>query len=299
MFDPQLGPEDQKEPERKPLTAGERRFVIWFSVLLFAGFAAEVLRGFTPAKLSLLFFLLFYPPLTAFHEAGHALVARWVGWRVERVVVGVGPIWRRWELDGVPVELRRVPLGGFVVPVPERLDRPRLSNALIFAAGPGAELLVVALLVVTLGWDTLTSRTTSVPLIAAQSLAAAAAVGAIHNLIPFRTAEGQASDGLGILNSFSLTRDDLRVRQAIPALLEAETLLTEGDLKGGFAALNAARDRHADVLVVQLMAAEMEARLGERKGEVLMELAHFARTQTLSADERALVEATLDRIRAL
>lgn len=295
MFDPQLGPQG---PEERPPTAGERRFIFWFMAIFGLLLLAEIAKDFSPIKLAILFFLLAYPVLTVIHEGGHALMARWVGWRVERVVIGVGPVWRATEIGGVPVELRRVPLGGFVVPVPERLDRPRLSNALIFFAGPGAELLVIGLIALILGGDLL-QPSDRLPVIFAQSVAAAAAVGAAHNLIPFRTAEGQMSDGLGVLSSLSLTREDLELRQVMPDLLEAEARLEAGDLKGGQVALEAIRAAHPDHLLVELMISEMEARLGGRRGEMLMHVAQLGRRADLSERDKALVEATLARIRGL
>ncbi|MFN3202161.1 MAG: site-2 protease family protein [Bradymonadia bacterium] len=294
MFDPHRPPGN----EERPLTPQERRFVIWFMALLVGLLGAEVVRDFTPVKIAVVFFLAAYVVLTAIHEAGHAIMARLMGWRVERVVIGFGPLWKGFSVDGVPVELRMIPIGGYVLPVPERTDRPRLANALIFAAGPGAELAVVALLLLIFGWTTMTSASTALSVIAIQSVAAAALVGAINNLIPRRTAEGQVTDGLGILISFKLTREDLEIRKAMPDLLDAEVRFAAGDLEGARAVLAEAQKRHSKVFVVKLMAAELDARHG-RKGQVLMELAQLARSGGLSEREQALVEVTLDRVRQL
>src|SRR5207302_11057413 len=126
-----------------------------------------------PAKLTALFILLFWIPLLVVHESGHALVAALLGWRVRRMVVGMGPRLARFRVGPVPVELRLIPVEGFVEPAPTNLRSPQSKSALIYLAGPGAELLVLVVLALILGVETLLSKTEHLGLLAAQSLAVA------------------------------------------------------------------------------------------------------------------------------
>jgi hypothetical protein len=103
--------------------------------------------------------------------------------------------------------VRLFPVEGFVQPVPNDLRSPRLKSALIYLAGPGAELLVLALVVLLAGPATLLTRTDEIGVIVLQSLALALSVSVVVNLVPHQamTASGPvANDGLGILRSFLL-----------------------------------------------------------------------------------------------
>jgi hypothetical protein len=192
----------------KPLTPGERWGYGLFLAVLLGLFGGEILHDFHPAKLAALFVVLFWAPMLVVHEGGHAVVAALLGWRVRRVVLGFGRVVGSFRVGGVPVELRLFPIEGFVEPAPRDLRAPRLKNALIYAAGPGVEVLLVAIIAAVVGLDTLTTRTTNVGMLAVQSLCVTALIGAIVNLIPtsYWGAGGVevANDGLGILRSFSL-----------------------------------------------------------------------------------------------
>src|SRR3954454_22615983 len=96
-----------------PVPPGERLSYVLFLLLVVGLFAAEVVHNFTPAKLSALFFVLFWLPLVAWHELGHALTAAALGWRVDRVVVGFGKLLGHFTVAGVPVELRLLAVEGF------------------------------------------------------------------------------------------------------------------------------------------------------------------------------------------
>ena len=168
---------------------------------------AEVARDFETAKLSAIFIPLFWMPLVALHEAGHAIVARACGWEVERVVIGFGKLLRQFKVGRTSVQLRQVPIEGFVLPFPRNLHRPRLKQTLIYAGGPGAEALVVAIVYLALGGDVLLSKSDSIPIIAAQSLCVSALMGMVFTLIPHTTTTGGGrswSDGMGILMSWRL-----------------------------------------------------------------------------------------------
>lgn len=196
-----LGVDRPERPLRK-----DERVAVWVMVGLFCGgFALELLvNDFTPAKLSAFFIPLLWMPLVALHEAGHAVAARLCGWRVKRVVIGFGPVVKSLRIASTPVHLCQVPLEGYVLPYPTHLRSPRLRSSFIYAAGPGVELMLVLAIYLALGHDSLLSRSTSVGLIAAQSLCIAALMGVTINLVPHWTQKGGWSDGMGILMSWRL-----------------------------------------------------------------------------------------------
>jgi regulator of sigma E protease len=97
--------------------------------------------------------------LIALHEAGHMLVARRLGMRVDRFSIGFGPIlWSR-QVGGTEYVLSAVPLGGYVRIVGmapgEEIDpadqsaycnQPAWRRVLVLAAGPGANYLTAVVL---------------------------------------------------------------------------------------------------------------------------------------------------------
>ena len=178
-------------------------------------FAAEIFRDFKLVKLSVPLMLLYVFPLTALHEAGHAIVSHVLGWRVCRVVVGYGPTVLRFRVRSVPVDVRLWPLGGYVIPAPQTLTRPRLESALIYAAGPAAEALLALLLLFVLGPERLLSPTDEFGTLAAQALLAIVAIDLVFNLVPLpiESERGQGlTDGLGMLLSpfpFALALSEL------------------------------------------------------------------------------------------
>jgi len=161
-------------PERTPETPDER----WSSaifLLLFVGLIlAGLLQDFEPVKISAVLVVLFWVPLLALHEAGHALMAAAVGWHVGQVVIGMGNEIKRFRVGGTPVEIRMFPVSGFVRHVPTNLNLPHLKCALIYFAGPGIELLLAGVLLLAVGPDRLLTRTNDYLIIAVQSLALAA-----------------------------------------------------------------------------------------------------------------------------
>jgi hypothetical protein len=190
---------------RGPMTPGERNFVVFFATVVLALMAAEIVHNYEPVKLSALMVLLFWVPLLALHEVGHALAAALLGWYVGRVVIGVGRLVARFRVGTALVEVRLLPVEGFVVPVPRNLRRPRLKSALIYFAGPGSELLLLAVVALALGPSTLLARTDHVGTLAAQSLCVAVLVSAVSNLVPHAVqvhGGSVANDGLGIIRSF-------------------------------------------------------------------------------------------------
>ena len=102
------------------------------------------------------------------------------------------------------MEIRMLPLEGFVSIAPRNLNSVKLKHALIYFAGPGIELLVFFGIWAFLGTEQLFSQNDNYYQIALQSLAFAALVGAVINLIPLgiTTESGSTpNDGLGIILS--------------------------------------------------------------------------------------------------
>ncbi len=145
-------------PESGPLSPRDRWVYGIFFVVLLALFAAEVFHDYQPVKLSALLVVVFWIPLLALHEAGHALMAAALGWYVGQVVVGMGRVVSSFRLGSALIEVRLFPVEGFVKCVPMNLRQPHLKSALIYFAGPGIELLLAALILLLVGPENLFRR---------------------------------------------------------------------------------------------------------------------------------------------
>jgi hypothetical protein len=197
MYDPQTG--------SGPLAPWQKWFCAGLLAIVLGWLLFETFHDFAPVKLAPLLLILFWMPLMALHEAGHAAVARLLGWYVGKIVLGMGPELGRFRLGDADVEVRLVPVEGFVQCVPTNLRWPRLKSALIYFAGPGADLLVALGILLAVGPGRLFSESADVGLLVVQCLALAAASQAALNLIPHAvfTPNGPlANDGLGIILSF-------------------------------------------------------------------------------------------------
>ncbi|MEM0896849.1 MAG: M50 family metallopeptidase [Verrucomicrobiota bacterium] len=175
--------------------------------------SAEIMIDYEPRKLGALFLLLAWGPLLFLHEAGHAIVAHWCGWNVERVVLGFGHRMKRFTIGRTVVDVRAIPIEGFVLPTPRDLKSPRLRSTLIYAAGPVAEAVLLVLIIIMVGWDTLLTSTDHPGMIAVQATCVAIVMGLIFNLIPHTTQTGGGhswNDGMGILWSHRLPDEYFR-----------------------------------------------------------------------------------------
>jgi membrane-associated protease RseP (regulator of RpoE activity) len=204
----------KKEPE--PMTAGEINFLAFFLAVVLGLFVAEIIHDYKPVKLTALFIVLWWMPLLVVHEAGHALMAAALGWHVGRVVIGFGRLVHKFRVGGTAVEVRMIPLEGFIVPIPRDLRVPRLKSALIYFAGCGAQLVILAVVVAVVGLETMVSASDQVPVLAAQSLGVVVLLRCVFNLLPLWVSDNNspdpdkriASDGLTIIRSFTRPEDD-------------------------------------------------------------------------------------------
>lgn len=290
-----LPPELQRSQDERPWTSSERLIAVGFSLLFFGLLAAEIVHDWTPARLSVPVFVISWAVLTAIHELGHALVARALGWRVDQLRVGLGPLVRQLEWRGVAIELRAFPIVGFVVVTPGSLDSARAKSAAIYAAGPGIELLIAAAVATAVGWHTILAPSESLTVVSAQAFCAAALYGAVINLIPFSPQPGVITDGLGILRSPFLPRSHFEAQMMRPTLVEAARLHESGDPTAALALLEQEAAAHPEVLLLQSAIARALVDLG-RAEEALLNLR--ALTRTADPRERKDGEAALTELRA-
>lgn len=199
--------------QRDPKDRSEKIIYWTFMILILGLFVAAYVENPSPRKLSVPFFLGSWMVLVAIHELGHALMAWIVGWGVHRIVIGFGKPVLKFQLRGVPVEVRVFPISGFVEPHQKDLVAPRFKDALIYAAGPGVELLIAFVLASAVGFTTMFTRTDHLGILFLQSFAVAALAGAILNLIPMPIQSNGgwiANDGLGIIQSLRRSDRDYR-----------------------------------------------------------------------------------------
>jgi len=194
---------DQRNRDKETTSRGEKIFILVISLAFLFMMTMEIMSNYEPKKLGALLFVVFWIPLLFIHEFGHAIMAKSLGWRVNRIVIGFGKVLMHTRLLGAPMEIRSIPLEGFVQIAPKTVTLARLKHALIYFAGPGIELLAFFIIMIILGgFDQMFIITNDYTRIALQSFAFAALAGAVLNLIPLgiTTADGSTpNDGMGIL----------------------------------------------------------------------------------------------------
>jgi membrane-associated protease RseP (regulator of RpoE activity) len=191
--------------------------LIGFVVLVMGGFAVDVAINFQARKATVLFMVLLWFPLLALHEAGHAVAARFYGCHVDRVVLGFGRELGRFRVGGVLVIVHMIPIEGFVRFSTAGVKISRFGRAMTYFAGCGAELLVLAALMLAIGPTTLFTASDYIPLLIAQSVAVVIIMGAVFNLVPHYARSHRdhpanfsytPNDGLGIVLSLMGRFDD-------------------------------------------------------------------------------------------
>lgn len=211
---------DQRHHDKELATKGEKIFIIIMSIAFLFMMTMEIMTNYEPKKLGALLFIVFWIPLLFIHEMGHAIMAKILGWKVQRIVIGIGKILTQTNLLNTPMEIRSIPLEGFVQIAPKTAQLARLKHALIYFAGPGIELLIFfSIMLFFGGLDNFFTISNDYINIALQSFAFAALAGAILNLIPLgiTTKDGSSpNDGLGILLClFSTSMDyELWIRES-------------------------------------------------------------------------------------
>lgn len=194
---------DQRDSDKKPASKAEKIFIVLITLVFLFMMVMEVATSYEPKKLGALFFVISWAPLLFIHEFGHALMAKLMGWRIQRIVIGVGKTLTLIRFMNAPMEIRSIPLEGFVQIAPKELTLARFKHALIYFAGPGIELLIFLLVLIYMGgFDQFFSINNDYLRIILQSFAFAALVGAVINLIPLGiiTQDGSTpNDGMGIL----------------------------------------------------------------------------------------------------
>ncbi len=189
-----------------PSNSAEKWSVVIFILLILGLFIADIAVNFRPVKLSALFVVLFWIPLLGLHELAHAAMARSVGWQLERIVIGFGLVCWQFPILGSWVEVRQVPVGGYMMPRPNNLIFPRTKSFLIGFAGPAAGLLVSLAVGLLVGPEQLFAKSENYAMIACQSLAIAGAVQAFCNFFPLFFLRGSRTvpnDGMSMLLCFS------------------------------------------------------------------------------------------------
>ena len=194
---------DQRHRDKELTSKGEKIFIIVISLAFLFMMTMEIISNYEPRKLGALLFVIFWIPLLFIHEFGHAIMAKLLGWHVERIVIGFGKVLAHTRLLGAPMEIRTIPLEGFVQIAPQTVTLARIKHALIYFAGPGIELLAFFIIMITLGgFDQMFAVNDDYSRIALQSFAFAALAGAVITLIPIGiiTKDGSTpNDGMGIL----------------------------------------------------------------------------------------------------
>lgn len=187
-----------------------------------------VFEEYSVQRLSVVLVLLFWVPMLVLHELGHAIAARLLGWQVREIVIGFGRDLWQWRSGETRIRVKLAPVEGYVLPAPRSAKHIRIKSMLIYAAGPGAELLLLGILLQIFGWDFIFSGSGDLGQVILQSLAIAILLGAGFNLLPFST-EGAVSDGLGIISSPFMSDESIELRLLTFELREIQATLDAGE----------------------------------------------------------------------
>jgi hypothetical protein len=84
---------------------------------------------------------------SAAHEAGHLLCARIASIPIRQLAIGCGPILARGRIGALQLELRMVPIGGFVMPAALTMLQKRWQAALYFLGGVLGNIAMIGVIV--------------------------------------------------------------------------------------------------------------------------------------------------------
>ncbi|MEM7433136.1 MAG: site-2 protease family protein [Pseudomonadota bacterium] len=243
---------DLKIPaHRRPMTRGESLTVTIIAAVITTLIFLAIFEEYSNSKLGAVFILSFWGPLLVLHELGHAWMARAVGWKVKEIVIGFGREMWSWKSGETRVRIKLVPLEGYVLPSPSSADGMRWKSALVYAAGPGIELILLLILILLFGWNTVFGSGDDVGQIALKSLAIAIIIGAGFNLIPFKT-DGGISDGLGILSSPFMSDNSIQWQLAVGDIRELNRLISDNQTEAALSLSSSLASRfpnNADLLM--------------------------------------------------
>jgi regulator of sigma E protease len=92
--------------------------------------------------MTILLFILILSILIVVHEAGHFLMARRLGVRVEEFALGFGPKLCSWSFRGTEFRLCAIPLGGYVKMAGDERDKCSGAKDEFFSKSPGHRALI-------------------------------------------------------------------------------------------------------------------------------------------------------------
>jgi hypothetical protein len=184
---------------------------------------------------------------TVLHELGHAAVVLAFGARLHTISFGYGQVLHTVRWGETTLELRNVPVCGFVAWSGLASRVPRLRRALVAAGGPAVNIgLFLWALHMIGGWpgdDLSLERVTPWHmLVAVNGLILA------FNLVPFAFPDGDAvdrggpwtpNDGLQIARSFAASSSDVHSWNVSGAVFEARALVKRGDVDAAHALMDA------------------------------------------------------------
>jgi hypothetical protein len=176
-----------------------KRFYVGFTVFaLFAIFAVS-----SYASPPIFWFYAGFAIGTVVHEAGHLLCAMLGSIPIRLMSVGVGPVLLRGRIGETWLELRLLPVSGFVSPYPVVSPRKRWLVLLLLGGVLGnAALIAVIIWLESVGAVSTVTNVAWGPIIFAQI------VDIVVNLFPFRAKAGKTpveSDGLQLLRLLGWT----------------------------------------------------------------------------------------------
>jgi len=238
--------------ERRKLSPSEQRILTIFSAFFVVMIILVIAEEYSTKKLSILFFFLFWGPMLVIHELGHALAAKLLGWRVHEIVIGFGRDLWRGQFGETRIKIKMAPIEGYILPAPVKPNHVRLKSTLVYAAGPGAELFVLLVMILGFGWDTVFNSSNEVELVALQSLAYVILLGAGFNLLPFQS-NGALSDGLGIIASPFMPEESVELRLLTFELREIQNKIESGETSAALQMILPQLKRYPDNISLQLL----------------------------------------------